>query len=128
MKNNRRNVMHSVKINRLELLDIVKTNRESHIAEYNEAVEDYKVAILNIATKNLKLAKTAELDKFTELKSFPSKPVSYESNYSKAIRMLELSVEDVIEVEDDVFNQLVLDEWQWKSSFSISASAYKSFL
>ena len=66
--------MHSVKITRLELLDIVKTNRESHIAEYNEAVED------------------------------------------------------VIEVEDDVFNQLVLDEWQWKTSFSISASSYKSFL
>ena len=40
--------------------------------------------------------------------------------------MLELSVEDIIEVEEDVFNQLVLDEWQWKRSFTASAMSYKT--
>ena len=40
--------------------------------------------------------------------------------------MLELSVEDTIELEDDIFNQLVLDEWTWKHQFVASASLYKS--
>jgi hypothetical protein len=40
--------------------------------------------------------------------------------------MLELSVEKEIEVEEDVFNQLVLDEWHWKNQFIASASLYKT--
>jgi hypothetical protein len=39
---------------------------------------------------------------------------------------LELSVEDTIEVEEDVFNQLVLDEWAWKNAFVASGALYKS--
>jgi hypothetical protein len=40
--------------------------------------------------------------------------------------MLELSVEDTIELEEDVFNQLVLDEWTWKNAFVASNSLYKT--
>jgi len=42
--------------------------------------------------------------------------------------MLELSVEDIIEVEEEIFNQLVLDEWQWKHQFSTSNAMYKSVI
>ena len=55
-------------------------------------------------------------------------PQSYEAEYTRAMRMLELSVDDTIEVEQDVFNQLVLDEWHWKMSFTASNTMYKSLL
>lgn len=118
--------MRSVKLNKDELLKIVRENKEKHIKEYAESVEDYRAAVLKISTANLKIAKTGEVEKFGQIKSVPSKPVSYEDSYTRAIRMLELSVEDTIELEDDIFNQLVLDEWTWKHQFVASASLYKS--
>jgi hypothetical protein len=125
MQDPRRNVMNSVKMNRLELLKIVKENKEKHITEYAESVEDYKVAVLKITQANAKMAKTADLDQF-KFKVIPSKPTSYEDNYSRAIRMLELSVEEIIDVEEHIFNQLVLDEWGWKQQFTAMAATYKS--
>ena len=117
--------MNSIKMNRLELLDIVKENKNKHIKEYIESVEDYKVAALKITQLNFKMAKTAELEKF-KFKSIPSKPTSYEDNYTRAIRMLELSVEEIIDVEEHIFNQLVLDEWGWKQQFSTLTASYKT--
>jgi hypothetical protein len=126
MQDIRRNAMHSVKVNRIELLNIVRENKEKHIRDFNESVEDYKKAAINVAQKNLELAQTGELDKIAAIKGMPQKPASFEKEYNRAERMLELSVEEVIEVEQDVFNQLVLDEWAWKHQFTASASLYKS--
>jgi fibronectin type 3 domain-containing protein len=118
--------MNSVKINKLELLTIVRENKAKHITEFSEAVEDYKALAVKIAKHNLELANTGDLDRIKDMKSVPSAPTSYETDYVRAIRMLELSVDDVIELEDIIFNQLVLDEWAWKRSFATSNSIYKS--
>lgn len=127
MRDETRNVMKTVKLNKAELLDIVRANKEKHIAEYAESVDDYKAAAVKLAKDNLKLANTGALDRIGAMNSMPSAPVSYEDSYSRAIRMLELSVDDVIELEEQIFNQLVLDEWTWKRQFVASASLYKTF-
>lgn len=121
----KRNVMHSVKINRKELLSIVKENAKKHVADYDEAVEDFKVAVVKVAKANLKIANSGDITTFN-FQRMPATPVNYADNYSRAIRMLELSVEDVIEVEEHIFNQLVLDEWGWKQAFVAQSALYKS--
>jgi ribosomal protein L23 len=126
MENIRRNVMHNVKVNRVELLNIVYKNKEKHVADYAESVEDYKKAAIKLAAEHVELAATGNLDKIAKIKAMPQRPTSYEKEYDRAIRMLELSVEDVIDVAQDVFNQLVLDEWTWKNAFVASASLYKT--
>lgn len=120
--------MRSVKLNRDELLGIVRQNKDKHVKEYAEAVEDYKAAVIRIAKANLKLANTGDLDKIAKMQSVPGQPVSYEDSYNRSIRMLELSVDEVIELQEDVFNQLVLDEWTWKRSFTAMGATYKSFI
>lgn len=117
--------MNSVKINRLELLGIVKENATKHVAAYDEAVTDYKALVLKIMQNNLKLAKTGDLVEFTKIKAVPQAPQNYASSYTRAIRMLELSVEEVIDIEQDTFNQLVLDEWVWKHNFVATSAMYK---
>jgi len=117
--------MNAIKMKRLDLLDIVRANKEKHIADFNEAVTDYVALVLTNADFNLKLARTAELKEFRKMKLPVQPPTSYEDSYKRAIRMLELSVDNIIEVEEDVFNQLVLDEWSWKHSFVTSSSMYK---
>ena len=121
-----RNAMRSVKINKVELLSIVVDNKAKHIKEFNESVEDYKKAAIKVAEEHVELAKTGDLNKIAKIKAMPAAPTSYEKEYDRAIRMLELSVDDVIELEEDVFNQLVLDEWHWKNQFVASASLYKT--
>jgi predicted nucleic acid-binding OB-fold protein len=127
MRSSRRNVMNAVKVSRLELLEIVRKNKEQHIKDFNESVKDFKKAVVKVTKENLDLAKSGDLEKIGSIKAVPPKPVSYETSYARAARMLELSVEDVIEVEEDVFNQLVLDEWDWKHQFITSNTLYKSF-
>ncbi len=117
--------MRSVKMNKAELLEIVRQNKTKHITDYEEAVVDYKALAVKISKDNVKLANTGDLDKIKEIKAMPMPPTSYENDYQRAVRMLELSVEDVIELEDDVFNQLVLDEWSWKRHFTTSNATYK---
>ena len=122
----KRNVMNSVKMNRKELLKIVKDNQKKHVAQYEESVADYKVAVVKLAKANLKLANTGDLAEIRKMKNRIDAPQSYEDNYTRAIRMLELSVEDVIEIEEHIFNQLVLDEWGWKQQFTAMSAMYKS--
>lgn len=127
MQDHRSNVMHSVNINREELLFIVQENKKKHIAAFKESVSDYKKAALQIAKDNLSLVKTGNLDDIAKVKQMPPKPASFENEYTRAIRMLELSIDEVIEVEQDVFNQLVLDEWHWKQAFLSNSTIYKSY-
>lgn len=116
--------MDSVKINKDELLKIVQENKEKHIKEYKEAVKDFQMAVTKVCNENIELVNAGKID----IKNMPVKPNSYEANYNRAIRMLELTVDTVIELGTYEFNQLVLDEWEWKQAFSTSNSTYKSFL
>lgn len=118
--------MRTTKIQKTELLSIVKANLETHLTDYAEAVSDYKLAALKLAKANLELAETGELAKIAEIKEMPAEPKSYEAEYNRAIRKLELSVDDVIEVDELTFNQLVLDEWNWKTQFLVGNALYKT--
>ena len=119
--------MNIVNINRDELLAIVRDNKEKHIEQFKESIADYKKAALQIAKDNLALVRTGQVEEIAKVKNMPPKPVSFENEYNRAIRMLELSVDEVIELQQDVFNQLVLDEWHWKQAFVSNSTIYKSF-
>lgn len=120
--------MKSVRLDRDQLLEIVLENKEKHVAAYREAVIDYKKAVVNLTKENLALARTGRLEEIARIRSIPHAPESYEDSYHRAIRMLELSVDGQIELDEHVFNQLVLDEWNWKASFVAMGASYKSFV
>jgi hypothetical protein len=120
--------MKSVRINRIELISEIERNREKHIKDYEEAIKDYKILVLKISQENLELAKSGVLKKFDEIVDIPSAPRVYTKEYDRAQMMLSLSVDEVIELEAGEFNQLVLDEWHWKASFSNLNATYKSLL
>jgi hypothetical protein len=126
MRDIQRNVMKDIKINKAKLLDIVQANKVKHVEEFKESVEDYKKLVLKIATTNLDIAQTGDRNEFNKIKSMPTAPASYEDSYRRAICMLELSEDELIEIEEHTFNQLVLDEWQWKNSFVTTSTMYKA--
>ena len=120
--------MKLVRLDRDELLKIVQQNKVSHVEAFGESLHDYKKAVVKICKENSELARSGDLDRIRRIRTMPQAPVSYEDSYTRAIRMLELSIDDVVELDEATFNQLVLDEWTWKNSFTTSSTFYKTVL
>ena len=118
--------MKTVKLDRFTLLGIVKHNMATHVSMYEESITDYIALVGKITAENAKLAKTGVLESIAKIKAVPNAPVSYKDSYVRAIRMLELSVDDTIELDESTFSQLVLDEWVWKNPFLTSVGMYKT--
>ena len=132
--------MKTVNIDRQKLLTTVRENLQKHVNDYNESVVLYRQLLLQVLQENstrhrrniiaaksaLEKGVTLESGDLTQMKHLPPMPTSYEEAYNKAIKMLEFSADDVIELTSDVFNQLVLDEWSWKHQFETTTAFYKS--
>lgn len=116
--------MQTVKMSKATLIDVVVANKAKHINEYCEAVIDFANLVINISNHNKDVIEAGK--SFDNLKAIPAAPVSYEASYTKALLMLEYSVDDVIELEVDDFEKLVQDDWAWKHHFSVSNTAYKT--
>lgn len=114
--------MQSVKVKKDELLAIVKENRTKHEAEFNAAQEAYKVkakAALRGQVKNIDQEKPFTLN-FKEL----PEPKQFLKEYDRAIGMLEMSVDEIVELEDDEYDRLVKDQWHWTNQFVAATSIY----
>ena len=69
MRDQRNNVMRDVKINRDELLTIVRANKEKHIADYDASVIDCRAAVLKITKQNLKLAQSDDVAEIAKIRA-----------------------------------------------------------
>lgn len=126
--------MKEVKVSRAKLLVVLIENKRQHIADYLEAVEEYKVAALEAIAKGVaKLNAQIETVKAMTPKTVEhirwasvtlSIPVSHESEYNRAIRMVEMSVDEEIVLSEKEFTKYVLDEWDWKSDFENTKMSY----
>lgn len=52
------------------------------------------------------------------------KPESHESEYDRAISMLNHSVDDILDIDERTYKHYVLDDWDWTSSFKAVTSTY----
>lgn len=117
--------MEKIKTSKTELLRIVKENRTKHKEEYLDAIKAYRVKAADLLSK--------ELEKIVNGEKFETyfglvKPVSHEKEYDLTIKMLEMSIEDVVEITQYEFNQMVNDQWDWKSTFQSSYLSNHSYI
>lgn len=112
-----------VSIKKTELLEAVRKNRETHIADYKEAREGFEKGFLKEAEKLVVRIKEGNFDRnVINL----SAPINHDKDYNLVIRMLEMSTANEISITQNQFSQFVLDEWNWKEQFSNSTMNYKS--
>lgn len=116
--------MKKVRVNKDELLGILVENRKKHKNEYKESIKAYRVKAADLLNKELqKIISGKKFDLNFDL----TKPQCHEKDYDLAIKMVEMSVDDILELEQYEFNQLVNDEWNWKSSFRVSVYSNSSY-
>jgi len=93
-----------------KLLDIVRKNREQHITMRDEALAGFcaKTAEkLEGEAQKLRDGKAIRVD----IRAWP--PANHVADYDRVIRMLELTTDTVIELNEHDFATLVNDDWDW---------------
>ena len=98
------------------LLQILKKNLTLHESIYKKAQKAFKQNYIKTLAK---LSKSARKDKFT-LSLNLHLPENHENDYKAAIKMVELSSREEIQLTEDEFMQYVMNQWNWLSSFRYS--------
>lgn len=120
--------MHNrtVNVNRQELLQKLKENKEEHIAEFNEAMIAYRAKLAEEyreLKKKINYASDLELSKMRIV--FSQAPASHEADYDEVIDMLSVSVDETIRLDKDSFKAFYKNEWNWTAAFKTLVGSYK---
>lgn len=113
--------MNAIKVKKAELLSKLRANRATHSAQFDRAAKGYRKRVIAELTSRLKDARAGKLPQL--FFNLPM-PVDQTKAYDRAIGMLELSVDDVIELEEHDYQQYVLDEWSWSAQTTATNSFY----
>jgi hypothetical protein len=117
--------MKTVKIAKAELIKVLKINRDAHHSIFLEALDGYRKEVIKQLEKSLDDAKAGKKVRQTlEL----VEPMNQTKDYDRAIRMLEMSIESVVDITEHEFQCYVQDDWSWKSQFVGSNINYSSTL
>lgn len=113
--------MKNVRVNKIELLEIVKKNREQHKEIFDEAVIGYRKQLLEYLESmvvDVKLGK--KINHHINLQY----PVDETKEYDRVVKMLEMSQDEIIELDSVSFANFVMDEWSWTDMFTNTNACY----
>lgn len=117
--------MRTVHINKGDLVNALTENRKKHKADFETACKGYReymVTELERAVIRLKAGENVEL-RF----DYDKPPEDHSEEYDVALKMMEMSVEQTIELSDQEFRQLILDDWQWRRTWDMANMKYLTF-
>ena len=111
-----------------QLLEKLKANREKHAADFKVAMKEYYQATQAACKQVLDMLESGkEINHATVLKNL-TRPVDQTKHYDRIIEMLSFTSEDQIELSQEVFTQIVMDEWDWKSGYEATKLSNSSYL
>lgn len=113
--------LDSIRVKRETLLEVLKSNRDSHRATFEEAMEGYRRKSIEILEDHIKRIKDDAPEKIVV--SLPI-PDDHTDEYDRVIEMIEWSIDDEFWLSGHEFDQFVRDNWGWKAAFLATASAY----
>lgn len=113
--------MREVTVLRGKLLEVIKENRDKHRDKFLKAQEAYRDRA--IAHFEDMLLDAREGRHIRRSISIPE-PADHTSDYNRVITMLEMSIDDSIVIGAGEFENFVMDNWPWSSSFAQTTSFY----
>lgn len=113
-----------------QLRDIVDANRIKHFEAFMTATEGWMretKAALEEQVLFFDDAISGMTEGVPDQPKFDPKPVSHIADYERLLKMIDLTDESHIELDEREFDQYVNDEWHWKREFVLSNSKYGAF-
>ncbi|MBO9492129.1 hypothetical protein J7384_17335 [Endozoicomonas sp. G2_1] len=117
------NLINNVKINKDDLLCCLKSNLEKHIEDLNSALDARRKDFSEQVSVYANLIDSNATYQPPENIGLPI-PTSHVADYERAIKMVELTVDPIIELSEAQFDKLVMDNWHWKNEFLRTTSVY----
>lgn len=110
-------------VNVTDLLATLRTNRDGHRDAYLTAKAGYIKVVTGQLTKYVEQLADGEL-LGPDARFLPSPPEDHTSDYDTAIAMMEWTNDTTIELSQPMFQQYVLDDWNWKEAWKTSNATY----
>lgn len=115
-------MLDKVPVDKGRLLEALEYNKGKHVAEYDEAIVEYRAQAEKALRKRAsEIRDGATLKK--EVDDLPA-PLSFAKDYDRAIQMVTWHTEGTIELDEQAFRAWVLDEWNWRGQFAGTTSLY----
>ena len=115
--------MENVTVTKSALLEALKENRDAHQAIFEEALDGYKAETERLLKEHLKAVRSGKVQAIYV--NLPV-PEDHTRDYDRAIRMIDMSVDSEITIDETSFRQYVMDDWRWKHQFLSSNSTYSA--
>lgn len=113
------------KVKKQELIEKIKAALEEHREQYKKALEGWMRQMQGACEMVIGRVQSGKIKAFpSEFHNLMQIPSLHTSDYEAALKMLEMSVDDVIELEPEDFDQLVLGNWNWKEQWATTNSRY----
>ena len=139
--------MNEIKVEKQKLLDIIKSNKDEHINEYNEAMRGYRIGVvvgLEQLSKDVKVFAKEIKDALEEARTGGEmktqfnlntyvpfqdliKPESHGKDYETVIGMIELDTSTEVELYTSEYKNYVQDEWAWTDAFEMQITGSSLF-
>ena len=113
----------NTRIEKSKLLAILTENRTKHRAIFEEAVDGYGKQALELLEKNLDALKK---NKYYRVGVYLHAPMDQTADYDRAIKMVEMTTDTEIVLQEADFKGYVMDDWAWKQQFYTSNSMYSA--
>lgn len=113
-----------VRVKKDDLIETVTRHRDEHVAIFKEAI----TAWARVLRDGLVAANNAAGDGSDSVRVVVNNPRPYNhtKDYDRIIRMLDLSVDDVIDLNETEFACIMMDDWSWQRDFLLIASRYSA--
>jgi hypothetical protein len=111
----------AIRVKKDELLETLRKNRTLHQETFERALTGYRKRAIEELDASLQDAKAG---KKIRRSIGLIEPMNQTKDYDRVIRMLEMTVDDIVTIGAGEFQQYVMDDWSWKEQFTTSNSAY----
>lgn len=108
-------------VSKQELLDLLEKNRDTHHSIFLAAQEKFREKVIEAFEERLALAREGK--KVNLFVSLPE-PEEHTEDYDNAISALKMHVDDTIDLDQQAYNTLVLNQWAWARAFASNTSSY----
>jgi hypothetical protein len=112
-----------VRVSKPDLLAKLEANRAGHRAIFEEALEGYRTKAIELFSAEVEKIRSGQ--KFRSFVSL-TEPEDHTADYDAAIGMLQLSLDDAVELDEQSYRSFVLDEWDWKRQFLATNRSYSA--
>tara|TARA_R110002072_G_scaffold51190_1_gene137051 strand:+ start:471 stop:806 length:336 start_codon:yes stop_codon:yes gene_type:complete len=104
------------------LLETLRTNLETHVSAYRDAMRGYRAAMIVELEKLLAAAQAGRnVDHELDLE----RPSDHSDSYEQAILLMEWETRDELELSVNDFECYVCDNWDWSDTFRRNLRQYK---